>query len=51
MLFTIGYDAFGLPTEHFALKNHVHPAIITKKNIENFTRQLHICLLYISRCV
>ena len=36
----IGFDAFGLPTENFAIKNHIHPAIVTKKNIENFTRQL-----------
>ena len=34
----IGFDAFGLPTENFAIKNHIHPAIVTKKNIENFTR-------------
>ena len=42
VLFPIGYDAFGLPTENYAIKNHVHPAIVTKKNIENFTRQLHM---------
>ena len=36
----IGFDAFGLPTENFAIKNHIHPAIVTKRNIENFTRQL-----------
>ncbi len=42
VLFPMGYDAFGLPTENFAIKNHVHPAVITKKNIENFTRQLHM---------
>ena len=36
----IGFDAFGLPTENFAIKNHIHPAIITRQNIENFTRQL-----------
>ena len=35
----IGFDAFGLPTENFAIKNHIHPAIITRQNIENFTRQ------------
>ena len=40
VLFPIGFDAFGLPTENFAIKNHIHPAIITKKNIENFTAQL-----------
>ena len=36
----IGFDAFGLPTENFAIKTHIHPAIITRQNIENFTRQL-----------
>ena len=40
VLFPIGYDAFGLPTENYAIKNHVHPAAVTKQNIENFTRQL-----------
>ena len=40
VLFPMGYDAFGLPTENFAIKNHIHPAIVTKRNIENFTRQL-----------
>ena len=40
VLFPIGYDAFGLPTENFAIKNHVHPAIVTRQNIQNFTRQL-----------
>ena len=40
VLFPIGYDAFGLPTENYAIKNHIHPAIVTKNNIENFTKQL-----------
>ena len=40
VLYPIGFDAFGLPTENYAIKNHVHPAIVTKQNIENFTRQL-----------
>ena len=40
VLFPIGFDAFGLPTENFAIKNHLHPSIVTKSNIENFTRQL-----------
>ena len=40
VLFPIGFDAFGLPAENFAIKNHVHPKIVTAKNIENFTRQL-----------
>ena len=36
----IGFDAFGLPTENFAIKNHIHPALVTQQNIKNFTRQL-----------
>ena len=40
VLYPIGYDAFGLPTENFAIKNHIHPSIVTKQNVENFTRQL-----------
>ncbi len=40
VLYPIGFDAFGLPTENYAIKNHIHPAIVTKKNIENFTKQL-----------
>ena len=40
VLFPIGYDAFGLPTENYAIKNHIHPAVVTKQNIANFTRQL-----------
>ena len=40
VLFPIGYDAFGLPTENYAIKNHIHPAIVTRDNIANFTRQL-----------
>ena len=40
VLFPMGYDAFGLPTENYAIKNHIHPATVTKSNIENFTRQL-----------
>ena len=42
VLFPIGFDAFGLPTENYAIKNHVHPAIVTKQNIANFTKQLHM---------
>ena len=30
----MGWDAFGLPTENFAMKNHIHPAIVTKKNVD-----------------
>ncbi|MBR5271359.1 MAG: class I tRNA ligase family protein, partial [Clostridia bacterium] len=40
VLYPIGWDAFGLPTENFAIKNNVHPKIVTEKNIANFTRQL-----------
>ena len=40
VLFPIGFDAFGLPTENFAIKNHIHPAVVTQENIKNFTRQL-----------
>ena len=40
VLYPIGWDAFGLPTENFAIKNHVHPKIVTEQNIANFKRQL-----------
>ncbi len=40
VLYPMGWDAFGLPTENYAIKNHIHPSIVTKKNIENFKRQL-----------
>ncbi len=40
VLYPIGWDAFGLPTENFALKNHIHPAIITKQNITRFRQQI-----------
>ena len=40
VLFPIGFDAFGLPTENYAIQNHVHPAQVTRDNIRNFTRQL-----------
>ena len=40
VLFPIGFDAFGLPAENFAIKNHIHPRITTEKNIEHFTEQL-----------
>ena len=40
VLYPIGFDAFGLPAENFAIKNHIHPSIITKKNIDNYKRQL-----------
>ena len=40
VLFPIGFDAFGLPTENYAIKNKVHPAVVTKRNIARFTEQL-----------
>ncbi len=40
VLYPIGFDAFGLPTENYAIKNHIHPSIVTKNNIANFTSQL-----------
>ena len=40
VLFPIGFDAFGLPTENYAIQNHIHPATVTEKNIKNFTNQL-----------
>ena len=42
VLFPMGYDAFGLPTENYAIKNHIHPAKVTHDNIENFRRQLQM---------
>ena len=40
VLFPLGYDSFGLPTENYAIKTNTHPHIITEKNIEHFTDQL-----------
>ena len=40
VLYPMGWDAFGLPTENYAIKNHIHPKIVTKKNVERFTEQL-----------
>ena len=40
VLFPMGWDAFGLPTENFAIKNHVHPAGVTEKNVNRFREQL-----------
>ena len=40
VLFPMGWDAFGLPTENFAIKNHIHPAIVTANNVEHFKEQL-----------
>lgn len=43
VLFPIGYDAFGLPAENFAIKTGIHPAITTRKNIDNFRAQMKNC--------
>ncbi|OKZ47478.1 MAG: leucine--tRNA ligase [Clostridiales bacterium 41_21_two_genomes] len=40
VLYPMGWDAFGLPTENFAIKNHIHPAEVTKTNIAHFKQQL-----------
>lgn len=40
VLYPMGWDAFGLPTENFAIKNHIHPAEVTKNNIAHFKEQL-----------
>ncbi len=40
VLYPMGWDAFGLPTENYAIKNNIHPAIVTENNIANFKRQL-----------
>ena len=40
VLYPMGWDAFGLPTENFAMKNHIHPAIVTKNNVDHFRSQL-----------
>ena len=41
VLYPMGWDAFGLPTENFAIQNHIHPKIVTKNNVERFKGQLH----------
>ena len=40
VLYPIGWDAFGLPTENYAMKNGIHPAIVTKQNVDRFRSQL-----------
>ena len=40
VLYPMGWDAFGLPTENYAMKNHIHPEIVTKNNVERFKNQL-----------
>ena len=39
VLYPMGWDAFGLPTENYAIKNHIHPKIVTKNNVERFKNQ------------
>ena len=41
VLFPMGWDAFGLPTENYAIKNKIHPKIVTKNNVQHFKEQLH----------
>ena len=40
VLYPMGWDAFGLPTENFAIKNHIHPEEVTKNNVAHFKAQL-----------
>ncbi|MBQ3587834.1 MAG: leucine--tRNA ligase [Oscillospiraceae bacterium] len=40
VMYTMGWDAFGLPTENFAMKNHIHPEVVTKNNVARFKSQL-----------
>ncbi len=40
VLYPMGWDAFGLPTENFAMKNHIHPEVVTKNNVARFKAQL-----------
>jgi len=41
VLYPMGWDAFGLPTENYAIKNHIHPRIVTENNVKRFKSQLH----------
>ncbi|MBR6406008.1 MAG: class I tRNA ligase family protein, partial [Lachnospiraceae bacterium] len=41
VLYPMGWDAFGLPTENYAIKNHIHPRIVTESNVKRFKEQLH----------
>ena len=43
VLYPIGWDAFGLPAENYAIKTGIHPSIVVKKNIDNFRKQLKAC--------
>ncbi|MCQ2451395.1 MAG: leucine--tRNA ligase [Clostridia bacterium] len=40
VLYPMGWDAFGLPSENYAIKNHIHPSVVTKNNVANFKKQL-----------
>lgn len=40
VLYPMGWDAFGLPTENYAIKHHIHPAVVTKQNVKRFKEQL-----------
>lgn len=40
VLYPMGWDAFGLPTENFAMKNHIHPEVVTEQNVKRFKQQL-----------
>ena len=40
VLYPMGWDAFGLPTENYAIKNHIHPHIVTQRNVARFKQQL-----------
>ena len=44
VLYPMGWDAFGLPTENFAIKNHIHPEIVTRQNVARFKSQLQSLL-------
>jgi leucyl-tRNA synthetase len=48
VLFPIGWDAFGLPAENYAIKTGIHPRVITRQNIANFRRQLKMLGLSVS---
>ncbi|MCM1173854.1 MAG: leucine--tRNA ligase [Blautia sp.] len=41
VLYPMGWDAFGLPTENYAIQNHIHPRVVTENNIKHFRSQLH----------
>ena len=40
VMYPMGWDAFGLPTENFAIKNHIHPRTVTEQNVAHFKQQL-----------